>query len=150
MSTITEYLDSNDIVYSMVEHATAYTAQQTAQAAHIPGRELAKTLVIKLDGKLALVVLPADVHLDIEAIAAETGAKEVELAREHEFADRFSQCELGAMPPFGNIYNMDTYVGKSLAKDEEIAFNACNHTELVRMKYKDWELLVHPKVLKSV
>jgi Ala-tRNA(Pro) deacylase len=141
------FLDENDIKYVFVRHSPAFTAQEIAASAHIPGKELAKTVVVKLDDSLALAVLPASHRVDFELLKATSGARTVDLADEGEFRDRFPGCELGAMPAFGNLYGMDTYVADALAEDEEIAFNAGSHTELVRMAYADFERLARPKVL---
>jgi Ala-tRNA(Pro) deacylase len=108
---------------------------------------MAKTVVTKLDGKPALVVLPASERVNFDQLRANTGAREVELATEQEFVTLFPECELGAMPPFGNLYGLDTYVARNLADDEEIAFNSGTHTELIRMPYRDFERVVHPKSL---
>jgi Ala-tRNA(Pro) deacylase len=143
-----EFLDSRGIKYVVVPHAHAITAQQIAASAHIPGKELAKTVVVKLDGKTALAVLPASQKVDFDLLRETAGARHAELASEAEFRDRFPDCDLGAMPPFGNLYGLDVYVADSLADDEEIAFNAGSFTELVRMDYRDFEQLVRPKVLR--
>src|SRR5215204_4939351 len=146
---LTELLDREGIKYVTIQHSRAYTAQEVAAAAHVAGREMAKTVVTKLDGKPALVVLPASEKVNLDQLRANTGAREVELATEHEFASLFPGCELGAMPPFGNLYGLDTYVTRSLADDEEIAFNAGTHTELIRMPYRDFERVVHPKAIDT-
>ena len=141
-----EFLDANKIKYVTVAHSPAYTAQQIAASAHIPGRELAKTVMVKIDGKLAMAVLPASFKIDFDLLGKASGAKKVELATEGEFKEMFPGCELGAMPPFGNLYGMDVFVAQSLAEDDEIAFNAGSHTELIKLSYKDFERLVRPKV----
>ena len=130
---LTELLDREGVRYITIQHSRAYTAQEVAAAAHVSGKEMAKTVVTKLDGKPALVVLPAGEKVNFDQLRANTGAHEVELATEQEFATLFPECELGAMPPFGNLYGLETYVTQSLADDEEIAFNAGTLTELVRM-----------------
>ena len=142
------HLDSNNIEYITISHSKAYTAQKTAASAHIPGKELAKTVIVKLDGQMAMTVLPASYQVDFDQLRIASDAINVEISSEHEFRDKFPDCELGAMPPFGNLYGMDVYVAKSLAEDEEIAFNACSHTLLIKMKYKDFDKLVKPKILK--
>jgi len=144
---LVQFLDDHSVRYVTVSHSAAFTAQEIAASAHVPGRELAKTVMVKLDGKLAMAVLPASRQVDL-ALLAEVGAvTDVRLATEEEFAECFPGCELGAMPPFGNLYGMDVYVAESLAEDEEIAFNAGSHTELIRLRYADFERLVHPRVL---
>jgi len=146
---LTELLDREGIRYITIQHSQAYTAQEVAAAAHVPGREMAKTVVAKIDGKPALVVLPAGEKVNLEQLRANTGAREVELATEQEFAGLFPGCELGAMPPFGNLYGLDTYVTTSLAEDDEIAFNAGTHTELIKMPYRDFDRVVHPKSIDT-
>ena len=146
---LTELLDREGIKYVTIQHSRAYTAQEVAAAAHVSGKEMAKTVVTKLDGKPALVVLPAGEKVNFDQLRSNTGAHDVELATEQEFATLFPGCELGAMPPFGNLYGLETYVTKSLAEDEEIAFNAGTLTELVRMPYRDFERVVHPKAIDS-
>lgn len=143
-----EYLDENNIQYITITHSQAYTAQKVAASAHISGWEIAKTVIVKVDNELAMAVLPASTRIDLRVLKEVTGFDNVELATEDEFANRFPDCETGAMPPFGNLYGMDVYVSESLSRDDEIAFNASSHTELIRMSYKDFERLVHPKVLK--
>ena len=144
-----EYLDEKQVRYISIKHSPAFTAQEIAAAAHIPGKEVAKTVVVKLDGAMAMVVLPATERIRMNHLKAETGAAKVELASETEFKDRFPDCEVGAMPPFGNLYEMDVFVKESLTTDMEIAFNAGTHTELIKMAYIDYEQLVGPKVLRG-
>ncbi len=140
-----DFLNSNNIKYVTISHSPAYTAQAIAASAHISGKELAKTVMIKLDGKMAMAVLPASLQVDFDKMKQATGAETVELASEIEFKDLFPECEVGAMPPFGNLYGMDVFVAAKLAEDEEIAFNAGSHTELIKLAYKDFERLVKPK-----
>jgi Ala-tRNA(Pro) deacylase len=142
------FLDENKIKYISIQHSSAYTAQEIAAIAHIPGKELAKTVIIKVDGKMAMAVLPASYKVSFDNMKDTLGVNEVRLAYEQEFMDKFSDCEVGAMPPFGNIYGMDVFVADSLSEDEEIAFNACSHTELIKMKFSDFEKLVKPKRIK--
>lgn len=137
-------LDSNKIKYVVISHSTAYTTQETAQSAHVPGKELAKTVIVKLDGKMAMVVLPASTKIEIDLLREVTGAAKVQLASEAEFRRLFPDCEIGAMPPFGNLYNIPVYVAQKLSDDNDIAFNAGNHRELIKMKFFDFERLVRP------
>lgn len=143
-----EFLDKQGVKYVSITHSTAFTAQEIAASAHIRGKELAKTVIVKIDGKMAMAVLPASYLVDAEHMRKAIGAGKVVLALEGEFKDKFPDCHIGAMPPFGNLYGMDVYSEEDLAQDEEIAFNAGSHTELVRMKYRDFAELVKPKVLK--
>ena len=143
-----KFLDENNIKYITVSHSKAYTAQQVAASAHIPGKTLAKTVMIKLGDKMAMAVLPASKMVNFGMFKEVIGSDDVELSTEREFKDKFPDCEIGAMPPFGNLYEMDVYVAETLAKQDEIAFNSCSHTELIKMSYADFEKLVKPKRLK--
>ena len=142
-----DFLNSNNIKYVTISHSPAYTAQAIAASAHVSGKELAKTVMVKLDGKMAMAVLPASFQVDFDKMRRATGAENVELAGEREFKDLFPECEVGAMPPFGTLFSMDVIASKALAEDDEIAFNAGTHRELVMMKYNDFERLVKPKVV---
>ena len=141
------FLDENRIKYVNIRHSQAFTAQEIAASAHIRGKDLAKTVVVRVDGKMAMAVLPASARVDLKALKDVTGAHHVDLASEKEFRDRFPDCELGAMPPFGNLYDMDVFASARLTEDEEIAFNAGTHTELIRLSYRDFERLVRPRIL---
>ena len=143
---IKEFLDKNKIKYVTCTHSQAFTAQEIAAAAHIPGKQLAKTVMIKVDDEMAMAVLPATDHVDLRMLKETTGAKKVRLAEEREFKDLFADCEIGAMPPFGNLYDLAVFVSTSLTEDEEIAFSAGTHTELIKIAYSDFERLVKPKV----
>ena len=142
-----DFLDSHAVRYVVITHSPAFTAQEIAAHAHIPGKELAKTVMVNIDGAMAMAVLPASFNVDFASMENELGAIRVELATESEFRDLFPQCELGAMPPFGNLYGLPVYVARKLAEDETIAFNAGTHRELVRLAYKDFERLVQPRVI---
>ena len=143
-----EFLDLNGVKYVTIKHSSAYTSQEVAASAHISGKEMAKTVMIKVDGKMAMAVLPASYHIDFDSLRVIFGTSNVSLATESEFKDRFPDCEVGAMPPFGGLYDMEVYVAESLSEDEYIAFNAGTHTELIKMKYKDFEYLEEPRVFK--
>ncbi len=142
-----EFLDTNRIHYETLTHATTYTAQHTAESAHIPVREMAKTVMVKLDGKMAMAVVPTSQRVDLDLLQKATGAANVELATEQEFEDMFPGCEIGAMPPFGNLYGMEVFVSPKLAEDESIAFNAGSHTELIRLSYQKYTQLVSPAIV---
>ncbi len=148
LTKIKEFLNQHNIKYIIIKHSSAYTAQEIAASAHISGKELAKTVMIKFDGKMAMAVLPASYKISFDDLKEVLGVEKVRLAYEQEFMDKFPDCEVGAMPPFGNLYGMEVYVAESLADDEEIAFNACSHTELIRMNYIDFEELVKPIRIK--
>ena len=127
---------------------TSCSGRNMAASAHIPGKDVAKTVMVKIDDKMAMAVLPASFSVDFEQLKRKTKAKNVKLASEKEFEDKFPECEVGAMPPFGNLYGMEVYVAESLAEDEEIAFNAGSHTELIRLSFNDFQNLVKPTVIK--
>jgi Ala-tRNA(Pro) deacylase len=139
------YLRSHGIDYLVVNHEEAFTASQVAQTAHVRGREMAKSVIVKADGELVMAVLPATQLVDLHALREAIGAGELELATEEDFADIFTDCEVGAMPPFGNIYGLDVYVDESLADDEVIAFNACTHRRVFKMSYRDFDAYVRPR-----
>jgi Ala-tRNA(Pro) deacylase len=143
------FLDEHGIKYSLIAHSPAFTAQEVAESAHIPGREVAKTVIVHVNDGFAMVVEPASRRVNLGRLKQAIGADRVSLAEETELNRLFPDCELGAMPPFGNLYGMDVYVAPELGEDEEIAFNAGTHTELVRMRYKDFEALVKPKVVTT-
>lgn len=145
---IKEFLDSNHVKYISITHSQAFTAQEVAASAHISGKQLAKTVMVTLDGSMAMAVLPATDRVDLRLLKKVAGVKKAELADEKEFKNLFPDCEIGAMPPFGNLYGQQVYVSTSLASGEEIAFNAGSHTELIRMAYADFERLVEPRIVE--
>ncbi|WP_340114965.1 aminoacyl-tRNA deacylase [Maribellus mangrovi] len=141
-------LDEYNVKYITIKHSSAYTAQEVASKAHISGKEVAKTIIIKIEGKFAMAVLPASYQIDFKQLEQAFGTVKISLATEEEFKFMFPDCELGAMPPFGNLYDLEVYVAQTLAEDEMIAFNAGTHTEMIQMRYEDFARLVHPQVLK--
>jgi Ala-tRNA(Pro) deacylase len=146
LTKLREFLDSRHIKYLVISHSVAYTAQGIAALTHLSGKKLAKTVIVKIDGILAMAVVPAPAHVDLDRLRSLTGAQVVEIATEREFKDAFPDCETGAMPPFGNLYDMCVYADESLAENEEITFTAGTHRELVRMGWDDMERLVNPMV----
>ena len=142
-----EFLDQEGIKYGSIVHSPAYTAQEVAASAHITGRELAKTVIVELDGQMAMAVLPANRKIVLQDLREVTGSDQVKFASEEAFKKRFPDCETGAMPPFGNLYGMEVYVAETLTEDVEIAFNAGSHTEVMKLAFADFERLVHPKVV---
>lgn len=147
LASLTEFLDGHKIQYLVISHSPGYTAQGIAGLTHISGKELAKTVIVKLDGNLAMAVLPAKYHVDLTALRRAAQAKSAVLASEDEFQDRFSECETGAMPPFGNLYGLPVFAEVSLEQDKEIAFNAGTHRELIRMAWEDFRKLVEPNIV---
>jgi Ala-tRNA(Pro) deacylase len=141
------FLDERNAPYTTLSHARTLTAQDTANAAHIGNHHFAKTVMLKVDGVMAMMVMPAAYRIDLTRLSRALGGREVELAQEDEFKDAFPDCELGAMPPFGHLYGMPVYVDARLAGQPEIAFNAGSHTELVRMPYAEFERLAQPELL---
>lgn len=147
LSRLKQFLDNENVKYVTISHSLAYTAQGIAALTHIPGKDLAKTVVVKLGNTMAMAVLPASCHLDVELLRKASGAQTVEIATEMEFQDKFPDCETGAMPPFGNLYDMKVFADEILARDSEIAFNAGSHRELVRLAWEDYARLVQPKIV---
>ena len=144
-----EYFEENRVPYTHCTHRLAYTAQEIAAAQHVPGREMAKTIVVQADSQFIMVILPAVMKIDMKALRNELPFKHLQLATEKEFAQLFPDSEIGAMVPFGNLYNLPVYVDKSLAVDEEIVFNAGTHVDTIRIKYRDFEKLVHPTIIDA-
>jgi len=142
-----EFLDANKVKYRILTHSTAYTAQEIASLAHIRGQNLAKTVMVKVDGRMAMAVLRGSRHVDLALLRAAARAKAAEVATEAEFRHLFPECETGAMPPFGNLYGMPVFVDESLTRDEEIAFSSGTHHELIQLSYADFSRLVQPTVL---
>ena len=142
-----EFLDKEKIKYISIVHSPAYTAQEVAASAHITGRELAKTVIVQLDGEMAMAVLPANRKIILQDLREVTGAEHVKFVAEDDFKKKFPDCETGAMPPFGNLYGMAVYAAASLAHTPEIAFNAGSHTEVIKLAYADFERLVKPNVV---
>ena len=142
------FLDENNVRYVTIKHSSAFTSQEIASSAHVSGKEFAKTVMVNRDGKLIMAVLPASYQVDFDQLKRNLGIENVTLASEAEFKYHFPDCETGAMPPFGNLYDMEVYVAETLTKNEEIAFNAGTHTELIKMGFPDFERLVKPSVLR--
>lgn len=142
-----EYLDHQGIKYISIVHSPAYTALEVAASAHIPGKVLAKTVIVELDNEMAMAVLPANRKVLVQDLREATRCERLKVASEEAFKQRFPDCEIGAMPPFGNLYGMEVFVAQSLSAAEDIAFNAGSHTEVIKMAYRDFERLVQPKVV---
>ena len=142
-----DFLDQQRVKYISITHSPAYTAQEIAASAHVSGKDMAKTVIVKLDGQMAMAVLPAHRKIILQDLRDLTGADRVQFATEEEFQSLFPECETGAMPPYGNLYRMDVYLAPELGDEQEIAFNAGSHTELIKMPCEDFERLVKPKVM---
>jgi len=142
-----QFLDENLVKYVVITHSKAFTSQGVAASAHISGNELAKTVMLKKDGELCMVVLPASKRVNLGAFAKLTNSGSIYLASERDFKGRFPDCEVGAMPPFGNLYGLRVYADTSLAHDKEIAFNAGSRLEFFRLAFRDFERLVEPTIV---
>lgn len=143
-----DFLENHHVKYQCIEHSPSYTAQEVAASAHVSGKSMAKIVIVKIGGKLAMVVLPAPEHVNFNALKQTTGVTDIDLARESEFKTKFPECEVGAMPPFGNLYNMPVFVSNHLTRGK-IVFNAGTHSELMQMSYDDFARLVKPKVITA-
>lgn len=144
---ISEYLDSHHISYQSFRHPPAYTAQGIAQAQHISGKKLAKVVMVVSDNKnMIMTVVPASHRVDLNKLGRLLKYRWIRLATEEEFADYFPECELGAMPPLGNIYHLDVWVDEKLKSLSKISFNAGTHAETIQMEFSDFERLVKPNV----
>jgi len=145
---VKKFLDENNVKYEVHAHEKTFTAQGLARSEHISGKEVAKVVLLKLDdGSYAMALMPAHRLVDLGQLKNASGRSAV-LADESEFQVLFPDCEIGAMSPFGNLYNIPVYAAEELAKDDEIEFNAGSHTEAIRMKFADFERLVRPKICK--
>lgn len=146
--SLRDYLDERKIKYITITHSRAFTASEVARSAHIPGGMLAKTVMVIIDGAMAMAVVPSNHRVRLEDLRGLVHGDDVRLAHEYEFKRHFPDCEAGAMPPFGNLYDMSTYVSPELAAEGEIAFNAGSHTGLIKMSWADYERLVKPRVAR--
>ena len=145
-----QFLDSRGIKYVSIQHSPAFSAADVAASAHIKSRDFAKTVIVKIAGVLAMVVLPADRRIVLADLRDMLGSPDVDLASEKEFKDRFPDCEIGAMPPFGNLYNVPVYLAQSFTEEPEIAFNAGTHRDAIKMSFDDFAALVQPNVIDFV
>jgi Ala-tRNA(Pro) deacylase len=140
-------LKESHVHYGILKHPRSFTALKTAEAAHVPGKMMAKTVILRIEGELRMFVMPAGEIVDMEALRDIFDTDDVRLAREDEFEGLFEDCEAGSMPPFGNLYGMPVYVSERLAADEEIAFNAGDHVRMLKMRFSDYSHLVHPCIM---
>jgi len=139
-----QFLEQANVQFRVIPHAPAPTSHQAAQAANISEKHLAKAVVLKVDGKFCLAVLPASDKINLDHLKQALGTQSVTMATEDEFSPKFQDCQIGAVPPFGNLYGMDVYVSQHLREDEDIALVSGRHDELIEMKYSDFEKLVNP------
>lgn len=141
-----DYLDSQKVPYETLTHQEAYTAPEIAQSLHVPGKDLAKVVMVKAAERFVMTVLPANWKVDLKRLKEVFQTSHVRLATEEEFKTLFPDCDVGAMPPFGNLYGLDVYVDQSLTQDENIVFQAGTHVDAVKVRYQDFARLVQPKV----
>jgi Ala-tRNA(Pro) deacylase len=142
------YLREKRVPFEVRHHPRAVTAQEVAASEHVPGKMLAKTVMVLADGEMVMLALPAPYRVDVEKARPVLGAREIRLAQEEEFEGTFPDCEVGAMPPFGNLYDLPVYVEETLAEDETIVFRAGTHTDTMSVTYADFDRLVEPTVAK--
>lgn len=140
-----EFLNSRQVPFEKMSHRPAYTANRVAQTLHVPGREMAKSVLLRTDRGYVLAVLPATHRVDLEEIRSELGEDHIAMATEDDMCQVFPDCERGAMPPFGSMYHVPTIVDDTLAADDEIVFEGQNHEEAIRMSYRDYEAVEHPR-----
>ena len=140
-----ECLDQNKVSYEVLQHPEAVTAQRIAQAEHVKGRHHAKVVMVKSGDQHLMMVLPADHHIDLKKVEKAT-SQTVSLSNEEQFKSLFPDCAIGAMPPFGNLYDLPTYVDKDLAEQDYIVFEAGTHKDAIKMRYRDYQKIVKPKV----
>jgi Ala-tRNA(Pro) deacylase len=142
------YLDEHHVPFQVQQHMQAFTAQRLAESEHISGKMVAKTVIVWADNQMIALVLPASSRVDLDKVQRALGVKELRLAHETEFATTFPDCEVGTMPPFGNLYGIAVYVEKSLAEEEIIVFPVGTYTGTVSLKYIDFDCLAQPKVME--
>ena len=145
-----DLLDGARVEYEIHNHPLAYTAQEIASQQHFSGKEMAKVVMLEVDGRLLMGVIPGSRIINLNTAKTSLGAKAVRLASEAEFNSQFPECEIGAMPPFGNLFGVPVVVDPALAKDEHIYFNAGNHVQTVRITYRDFVQLVRPQIARLV
>ena len=146
LKKLKDYLEKNQVGYEVGFHERAYTSQEIAATLHVPGKELAKVVMVKADGKMVMLVLPASYRVDTKKVKKVLKCKRLGIAKEKDFEEVFPDCEVGAMPPFGNLYNLQVWADQVLAGDEYIVFQAGSHVETLKIKYSDYVRLVNPKV----
>jgi Ala-tRNA(Pro) deacylase len=144
--TLKAYLDRERVHYDVLPHPEAFRATDVAHTLHTPAQEMAKVVIVKVDERFVMTVLPASWNVDLHRLQDVFATRHLRLATEDEFKGLFPDCEVGAMPPFGTLYGLPVYVDHSLTKDEEIVFQAGNHSEAIRMRYMDFAALVFPVV----
>lgn len=148
--TIQNYLERNNVPFEIIEHPRTSTAEETAHAAHVPENEFAKTVIVWVDGQMTMVVTHADERINLEKLRRVLNVEEVELCSERDFKARFPDCELGAMPPFGDLFRMPVLISESVPEKDYLALNAGTHTDIIKIPYEAFERLVHPQHVDCV
>ena len=146
LKKLKDYLEKNQVRYEVGYHERVYTSQEIAAAMHVPGKELAKVVMVKADGRMVMLVLPASSRVETKKLKKVLQCKRLGIAKEKDFEELFPDCEIGAMPPFGNLYHLEVWVDQVLTQDEFIVFQAGSHVETLRIKYSDYARLVNPRV----
>jgi Ala-tRNA(Pro) deacylase len=146
LKKLKDYLEKNQVQYEVGYHERVYTSQEIAATMHVSGKELAKVVMVKADGKMVMLVLPASYRVETGKLKSVLQCKRLGIAKEKEFEEIFPDCEVGAMPPFGNLYNLEVWIDQVLTRDESIVFQAGSHVETLKIKYNDYVRLVNPKV----
>ncbi len=146
LKKLKDYLEQNQVRYEVGYHERVYTSQEIAAAMHVPGKELAKVVMVKADGKMVMLVLPGSYQVDTKKLKKVLACKRLGVAKERDFEELFPDCEVGAMPPFGNLYQLEVWVDQVLTEDEFIVFRAGSHVETLKIKYNDYARLINPKV----
>lgn len=141
-----EFLDSRHVPFTRLHHDPAYTAHRVAQLLHVPGRAMAKSVLVKTGHGFVLAVLPATHRVDLDQLRQDLAEDDLDLATENDMERLFPDCERGAMPPFGSLYQLPTLVDESLARDEEIVFEGQDHEDAIRMRYRDYAAVEHPRL----
>ena len=144
-----QFLEDNQTPYTTIHHSPTHTATDAAHSAHLKAAQLAKTVVLNADNRLLMMVLPANLRVDLPSLKSAVGAAKLELPSEQEFTALFPSCEPGALPPFGNLYGMDVYCAEQLADEDQLIFSAGSHSELILMKFHDYRRLVNPTLIAS-
>lgn len=146
LKKLKDYLEENRVQYEVGYHERVYTSQEIAAAMHVPGRELVKVVMVKADGKMVMLVLPANYRVETKKLKRAFQCKKLQISKERDFEELFPDCEVGAMPPFGNFYHLEVWVDQVLTEEEMIVFRAGSHVETLKIKYDDYARLVTPKV----
>ncbi len=145
LKKLKDYLAKNQVRYEVGYPERVYTSQEIAAAIHVPGKELAKVVIVKADGKMVMLVLPASYRIDTKKLKKALQSKRLAIAKEEDFEELFPDCEVGAMPPFGNLYHLEVWVDQVLTEDEFIVFRAGSHVETLKIRYNDYIRLVNPR-----